>query len=74
MSERRSYRVIQRGKRFHTVALTDGFWSSEWVSKKRRKAVEKGEAFVAGRRPLPRVVWVSRSPALAHFLSFSKRR
>jgi hypothetical protein len=74
MGERRSYRVIERGKRFHTVALTDGLWSAEWVSKKRRKAVEKGEAFVAGCRPLPRVVWVPRGPTMAHFLSFAKRR
>lgn len=46
----RGYSVEPSGKKFLTVCRTDGYWSITWLSKNKRRAKQKGDEFISGKR------------------------
>ena len=66
---KRSFTVEQSGKKFATIGRADGYWAVRWLSKTKRRAVWKGQQYVAEVREPGKIVWAWHSSVTSPFIA-----
>ena len=67
----RTFTVEQDGRKFATVCRADGYWTTTWRSKTKRRATWKGQQFVAGLRIPGRLVLAWHGSVPSPFLAIA---